>query len=484
MHVPVGDDLSTNRGIVDVTIEETMSLDFDLSNSNEYVDTGAVNGRILVDFELNRSALLDRIERADSPSVRDQIHMRLEGWSVENADPNEFWLDFGRLLFKGAEPLDLDETISLGGTFWTKDLADLSPDELKQKLRTEERYETTYSEIADDIAAYLEREGVVADPSFRSPLYMQAKSRPAVQGTDYTITIENNEPVAIGKSTVEVSMGPETGPEVTVGHAGDRDGPWEGEHLVSGSYDPEKEVFAFDIEPTRKDSAIPPSDSGDSIREIRFNVPASAQRDLHEIAGEAWFSRGQPFSNLSPVALFDAGGHRLDRNVGTIRANGYLEATFQTPTTDVAVSSQQEITKTFRVEGVLPRKALNEMEAVLQERGIQGYRTQDVESNRDMREGKEVTIYSGGLKEGSVLVDDARIGVDIDVRGEVRTSDLETRRDSDENLPAERRSIAKEYGETNVTIRGRGTDNGAVDAYVSELRDEMQMRVKSISEAM
>lgn len=461
-----------------------MSLDFDLSNSKEYVDTGMVNGRMFVDFEINRTALMDRLERAESPSLEDRLNMFLEEWSGDEMTTDEFWLDYGELLFKGTEPLDIDQKVTLGGSFWTRDLSEMSPDELTRELRTEQTYETTYDEIADDIADYLEREGIVADPSFRSPLYMQAKSNPAVEGTDYTITVDNNEPVAIGKATVEVSMRPETGREVKIGHRGDTRGQWDGESLVSGSYDPEKEVFTFDLETNAQAPAVPPSNWNDSEREIRFNVPAEAQRDLDEISGEAWFTRDQPFSNFEPVALFDAGGHRLDEDIGSIRANGHLNVTFETPTSDVAISSQQEITKTFQVEGVLPRKALSEMEGVLQERGIRGYETIDVEQNRDMREGKEVTIYSGGLKDGSILVDDARIGIDVDVRGEVRTSDLETRRETDENLPAERRSIAKEYGETNVTVRGRGTDSDAVDEYVSDLRDELLMRIKSVSEAM
>jgi hypothetical protein len=86
MNVPVSEQLSTKRGLVEVWIEETMDLDFDLSGEGEYVDTGAVEGRIQVDFELNRSELMDRLDRAESPSVSDQLNMFLEDWSAGSMD--------------------------------------------------------------------------------------------------------------------------------------------------------------------------------------------------------------------------------------------------------------------------------------------------------------------------------------------------------------------------------------------------------------
>lgn len=475
MKIPVSDELTTSRGLLDIRMEETMSLAFNLSDQGQYVDTGAIKGRILVDFELNRPALIDRLDRLDSPSITDRINMFLEDWSLDDTETEKVQLNYGQLLFKAAEPMGIDPTITLGGSFDVETLRSTSPENLTQELRTEKSYETTYDDLSDQVSEYLEREGVVADPRFSAPIHIQAKANPAVRGTDFTITIENNEYSRIHTITVGIDMPAKVGREVTLGH-GEDGSPADG---ITGSYDPERQMFSIDV-----DGLGSASDSDSAERDIRFHVPGRAQDTLDELVGTAEFTRDQPFSSLIPVAVYDAGGHRVGGEEVSVNASGHVEAQFEANTAEIAVGSTGKVQKNFRVEGVIPTQAVTEIEEVLQDRGVSDAKTEDPEPSRDMREGTEVTRFSGGIREGRVLVGNTRVEINIDIKGERRTANRETARETDENLPAERRSIAEEYGWTGVTVNAEGADQEVVDEYVSGLRDELQVRLESLSEAM
>lgn len=489
MQVPVGKQLQTSRGLLTVRIEETMTLDFDLGSGSQYVDAGTIDGRMLIDFELNRSALMDKLDRVESPSLSDKLNMFLENWSLDKTDSGTVELVYGQLLFKGAEPLGVDSTLTLGGSFGVQSLRSTSPDDLKRKLRTEETYETTYEELSAEVSEFLEREGIATNPSFSAPVHIQAKANPAVKGTNFTLTVKNNERWPIQEVTVKVDMPQEVGREVELGHwvtadddANRRDGYVEkdvaGVDDSSSSYDPEENVYTFEI-----DFLAGVHEEAGSEREIKFYVPARAQQDLKEVSGRARFTRNTPFSNLFPTAVFDAGGHRLDNRTVEINPTGHVDATFSTPTEEISVSSVQEVNKRFQVEGVLPEEAKNRVEEVLKDRGVEGTEARMTE-NRNMRDGKEVVRYEGGVKNGEILVGDTRIRVNVDVQGEIRTANRETTRGEDENLPAERRSVATEYGQTNINVRGTGSNQRVVDDYITDLRDELQVTLNSISEAM
>ncbi|WP_336325775.1 hypothetical protein [Halovenus sp. HT40] len=497
MYVPVGDDAVANvreRDVIQVKIDETMSLDFDMSNSAEYVETGAVEGQTQIDFEVNRSELLEYVERADSPSIIDKLRAILEDWSTDGISAQEINLNYGRLLFKGAEPIGMTPTVELNDTIHASELQSKSPDELKRDLRKEWEYETSYDQLAQDIGEYLEREGITANPSFSAPVHMQARAHPAVDGTDYTIELDNNEFVPIHRITLQLKMDPEVGREVKLGHEFDEEEDnWSGSDLVDGSYDPEDNVYTVEIR-SRDNYALPSAEQRSSTRQVRFHVPSRSQKDLQEIAGRVHFTRDRPFSNLTPVALFDAGGHcigkfgRYDRwmdaDVVDIDATGRIDATFHTPTEDVAVSSTAEITKKVTVEGVTPIQAFSRIEEVLDDRGIDGLDAKQPEKERQLQEGKEAEVYSGHLRNGYVLENDTRIEINISVEGSVRSADVERSREEDENLPAERRSVSRAYGDTNLTVRGRGANRSVVESYVADLRDELNVTLKSISEEM
>jgi len=478
MNIPVSKDLSTSRGLVEVWIEETTNLDFDLSGDGEYVDTGAVEGKIQVEFELNRSELMNRLDRAKSPSIKDQINMFLEDWSDDAMNKNKVNVNYGRLLLKGAEPTELSTELSLGQTFDARKLKQTSPDDLKRELRKELNYKMTYDDLEDDVKQYLQREGIAANPSFSAPVHIQAKSKPSDTGTDFTIVVENNEQTVIKPITIKVDMPQSIGTETSLGHdySSNNDEKWVSESDVTGSYDPEDQKFVFDVK------SLEPANKESSKREIRFHVPGRAQDTLKEISGVAEFTRNTPFSNIEPVAVFDAGGHRLDSKLGAVSSTGRIEATFQTPTDAITVSGIAKVQKRFQVKGVTPIDAFQEIEDMLKDRGIEGADFKSPDESRDIREGK--ATYDSSIRNGSVLVGDTRVSLDIHVDGEVRASNRETSRDDDENLPAERRSVTVEYGKTGVNIIGKGADQGVVDDYVTDLRNELQMSLRSIAEAM
>lgn len=479
MNIPVTKDMSTKRGLVEVWIEEIMDLDFDLSGNGQYVDTGSVEGRIQVDFEIDRTELMSRLERANSPNVYDRLNAFLEDWSLDAVNSRTATLDYGMLLVKGAEPTELESTVELNSTFSADDLQSTSPEDLKRELRQERTYETTYDELAEDVGEYLEKEGVAVDPSFSAPVHIQATAIPAKNGTDFTIVVENNELTSIDSIVVDTEMPPNIGREVRLGHANSEESDdWTSEPAVSGTYNPEDRSFQFKV------NSLSPTNEEGSSREIRFHVPARAQATLNELSGEAQFTRYKPFSNIEPVAVFDAGGHRLGADLGGVDATGHIEASFSTPTEAITVGSAGRARAEFQMKGVAPTAAFTEIEEIIKERGIEGASYSSPTQSRDMREGQEVTKYSGSIKDGSVLVGDTRISVNIDVSGDVRSADRETARETDDNLPAERRSVSVEYGRTGVKIRGEGTDQEAVDDYVTDLRDELRMSLQSIAEAM
>lgn len=448
MIIPVSRDMMTGHDeLVEVRLEETIDIDFDLSGDGAYADAGEVEGRMLVDFEVNRSELLKKIDRGEEIPMTDKINAFLEEWSEEKVNTDRVELEYGQLLFRGAEPVGISSAFELQQSFNPSQLRSNSPEEIKRELRIEESYKTTYDDIADDVQSYLKREGINTDISFNVPVHIQAKANPAVEGADYTIELANNESVGIKRITVEVNMPPEIGREVVLGHSGDREGEWSSERAVdSKGYDPEEKKYVFSV------SSLSPTGREGASREIRFHVPAKAQRTLREISGEAKFTRGQPFSNLVPVALFDAGGHRIasfnreDRQqsgeVGNITAKGHINATFETPVQDITVGTTAGVSKRFQVEGVVPFNSVTKIEDILTERGIKNYHTKELEQNRNMREGQEFEVYNGGFEEGHILVDGTRIRIDIGVKGQVRSSDRESIREADENLPAERRSRA------------------------------------------
>lgn len=474
MELPVSSELVTTKGMLDIRIEETASVEFDLSDEKEqYVDIGRISGRIVVDYQINRSGLIDRLDRISEPTVKDHINMFLEDWSLDNVVHGEVDLNYGKLLLEGTNPMDLDDTYQLGDSFSQDRLRSLSPEDLRRELRTETSYETTYDEIEAEISRQLEREGITERVDISTPVRLQARSNPRVEGTDFTITVENTQPHRIIQATINIEMPAKIGREVNIGHtSGGTD-----TSMIEGSYDPERGRYTIDVQ------GIPKSTNG-GVVEIPFYVSKTAPKSLDRLDGDAEFVRRTPFSDLNPVEVFDAGGYPLGgETVADVSSRGKITASFQTPVSEITIDQQGDITKKIQVDGVPPGETtIRKIEERIQERGVTDYEQGEITESRNMREGTELTRFQTAFTGGIVRYQGAEIRVTVKVDGERRTAQRESSRDADENLPAERKSVTTETGHTGVTITGDGIETDKVDEYVSELRDDLKMTLTSLSE--
>jgi len=474
MEVSISSDLVTAKGMLDLRIEETASVDFDLSDEEtEYVDVGQINGRIVVDYQINRSGLIDRLDRISDPIISDKINMFLEDWSLDSVVPGQVELNYGTLLLEGTNPMDIDSTYDLGDSFSEDRLRSLSPEDLRRELRTETSYETSYDAIEAEISRQLEREGISESIDISSPIRIQARSNPRVEGTDFTISVENTQPHRIVHASINIEMPAKVGREVDVGHT---DGSAD-TAMIEGSYDPERGVYTIDVR------GIPKSTNGGTA-DIPFHVSKTAPRSLERLDGTAEFVRETPFSDLTPVEVFDAGGHPLgNESVADVSSRGKITASFQTPVSDITIDQQGDITKKIQIQGVPPgEQTIRKIEERIQERGVTDYQQDEITESRNMREGTEVTRFQTAFTGGIVRYQGAEIRVTIKVDGERRTAQRESSRDADENLPAERKSVTTETGHTGVTITGDGIETDKVDEYVMELRDDLKMTLSSLSE--
>jgi hypothetical protein len=478
MKVLVTEDMMNDRKAVDIRIEEIADVSFDMSESGSYVDIDDIEGRLIVDYEVNHGAIRDEIERAREPNVTDRLNMFFEEWSIDERETNKLEIQYGSLQMRGTEPLDqMQDHLPLSATLRTDKFEQTSPEDLKRELRQEHQYTVSYDDLEEDIIAYLEREGVNTDQvSLGAPVHLQARAEPIADdeqdlyGTKFTVSIENQVPRRLDPSRLRVAMEPGIGREVTT-----LDG-------TEGSYNPAEEEFVFEV------SEIPPSTGQKpTVGELEFVVPRSAGADLETLSGTATLNTTQPFTNYLPEAVFDAGGRKLydqGRNnnptYATVQSTCSIEADFETPTRDIMIGETAQVEKKISIEGVTPPRAESEIESVLRQRGIDASGGVS-EQGSELREDAEVTQFSGTFSGGSVVVGDTRINVEVSVNGERRTGESATERSSGEELPAKRRNVSFDYGRTGVTIRGRGADAQKVDSYLSDLRDELRLELESIA---
>lgn len=480
MNVPVTDEMVGNRSMVDVRIEETVDVSYDLSGEGEYVDIGRISGRLVTEFDVSRGAILEEVERAESVPLRDKIRAVLDEWDPDAIDTSRVTLDYGQMLFRGSEPITGASTSeSLESEIQVSTVQENSPEDVKRQLRREMTYSTTYEELSEDIRAYLEREGIQADSyEMGAPVHIQARAEPIAEGTDedarlgteFTITLENLTLHRIEPSTLEVEMPPIIGRELEL------------EDGTEGSYDPADEVFVFDV------PSILGVNADDSSTELVFLVPPSAGRALEELSGTVTLNVVRPFSGYAPEAVYDAGGHLLyhdranvDSDLVTVRSTCSIEGEFRTPTEKILVGDETKVQKRISVHGVHPAQADNEVEEVLTRRGLD-VDTTELKENDDLREGEEVTKLSKDYQHGSVVVNGTRVAISIEMTGERRTGTAESSRGEGEQLPAQRRNVSKEFGRTGLTIIGRGAVQETVDEYVTDLANDLELALESISE--
>lgn len=476
MKVTVTENMMDGRKTVGVRIEEVANLSFDLGESKEYVDIEEISGRLLVEYEVNHGQIRNEIERARNPSLKDKLNAFFEDWSLAAVDPDRLEINYGSLLMRGTEPIDaVPDNLSLTATIDTGEFEQTAPEDLKRKLRQETEYTVEYADLESDIKAYLEREGINTDQvSLGSPVHIQARAEPVAEddvfGTEFRITVENQAPRQLEPSTLRVSMPPQIGRELML------------DPETKGSYDPAEEEYVFDV------PGIPPADGQPEVHELSFLVPQEAGRDLERVEGMATLNTSQPFTNYLPEAVFDAAGNKIyddqgstQSNYATVDPTCSIEADFSTPTSEIMVGDVADVTKKIRVEGVTPPQAYDEIESVLNQRGIDATRTH-LDENEEIREGADVTRFNGEFEDGSIVVGDTRITVNIAVNGERRTGETGTERSGGQELPAKQRNVTIDYGYTGINIIARGADAQKVDSFASELRDEIELNVQSIAE--
>lgn len=82
---------------------------------------------------------------------------------------------------------------------------------------------------------------------------------------------------------------------------------------------------------------------------------------------------------------------------------------------------------------------------------------------------------------GSTLMGDTRISVDLYLSGYRSAGErsAEVGEGTTESLPTTQRSVSMSYGTTGVTINCRGGDYEKVDDFVTDLRDEIELRLQN-----
>lgn len=476
MEVTVTEEMMDDREAVGIRIEEVANLSFDLSESGEYVNIGQISGRLLVEYEVNHGEVREEIERARNPKTKDKTNAFFEDWSLAAVDPSTLKINYGSVLFRGTEPIDaIPGQFTLTANLTTDEFEQTPPEDLKRKLRQEKEYTVEYDDLESDVKAYLEREGINTDQmSLGSPVHIQARAEPIAEGdvfgTEFRLTVENQAPRELEPSTLRVSMPPQIGREILL----DDD--------TEGSYDPAEEEFVFDI------PGIRPAGNQRKVHEITFLVPQEAGRDLEQVEGSATLNTSQPFTNYLPEAVFDAGGNKIyddesptESDYATVDQTCSIEADFSTPTSEILVGDVADVTKKIRVDGVTPPRAYTEIESILNQRGIDATGSGITESE-EIREGANVTEFDARFEDGSVVVGDTRIAVNISVNGERRTGETGTERDSGEELPAKQRNVTMDYGHTGIQVIARGADPQKVDSFAGDLRDEIKLSLQSIAE--
>lgn len=70
MEVIITEEMMNDQQAVDVRVEETADISFDLSKSDEYVDVGEISGRIIVEFGINHGAIRDELRPFEDPGPK------------------------------------------------------------------------------------------------------------------------------------------------------------------------------------------------------------------------------------------------------------------------------------------------------------------------------------------------------------------------------------------------------------------------------
>jgi hypothetical protein len=481
-HVPMTEARVGSDKILDVNIEETIEAEYDLGSTGEYVNISDIKGRLVIEPEFNRGAMVEVAERIENPSLTNKIKLLLQTWTIDNNKgledikaSNDVELDYGTLLFRGAEALDLPDKYDVSVEYSTDEIKDTSPDEMRNDMRVEGKYRTEYANIETEIEKYLDQNGVSVDQvDIGIPLHVRAKAESFADddngdsGVRYEITLNNKSRDTLYPSQVTLKMPPEIGRGTKIAESGDVD---------EGSYNPEKEAFEFNL-----DSISPNTEMVAALK-----VTQEAKGELSYVNGEVDFEKDNPFSDFKLQGFYDAGGIKGKSDEGDtksveINTVGSFLTSFTAETSEIMVGGQRTVNKGLSVEGITPQQAMDNIEEILRQENI-GADRKELQKAEELAD--DSVKFKGGFSNGSVMKGETQIGIEVDVKGSRKVAQKQRGSDdmdSDETLPDIQRQTTTEYGRVGVTIKATGNNLDTVDQYVTRLRKDVQMDLESISE--
>jgi len=471
-HVPMTKQRVGNNQRLTVRLEETVYAEYDIGSSGDYVSVSEITGRLLVEPSFNRGELIEVFEKSDNVSIADKIRMLLDGWTYSSND-NKYQLDYGTLIFRGTDPLSLKDTIDVSLSYTSDDIKGSSPEELRNHMRTEITYESTYENIEANAEEYLANNGISVDQvKMGVPLHIQAQAESmAVEndtgrtetGVRFDITLDNKSNEAIRPSTMRVGMPPRISRGVKIDTHSD---------IQEGNYNPETEAYEFDID------RVPANDT----RVVTFLITQKAKGELTELSGEVLFEKDTPFTNVELEGFYDAGGRKSNDEVVDIRSSGSFVTSFSAETSEIRVGDQREVQKNISVEGITPQQAMEEIGQKLRQRNIGANRESLKQAEKLADDSVE---YSGGFVNGSAMQGETKVYLNIDVTGRRKLAQKQrgsSGMDTSETLPDVQRQTTTEYGQVGVSINATGNNLEKVDDYATELRKDIQLELEAVSE--
>jgi hypothetical protein len=463
--------VGNEEGILRLTLEETVSADFNLGSNDEYVDVGDVDGRLLIEPHFNRGAMLEVAESTDNPPALFDIKKFINDWD-DIPDDNIFQILYGKFLFRGAEPLDMPSEITISIEESAAKIQSRSPDEIRNALRQEIEYSTTYEQIETQVEQYLDKNGISVDQvDIGVPIHIRAKAESFADDADghsgvrYDFTLKNmmsDEDVHVSKLAVD--MPAEIARGVKIAKQSD---------VETGDFNPERNAYEWEVGrlPANKD------------KEVKFKITQKAKGELNNVEGELNFEKNKLFSDISLQGFFDAGGRRGDASMLKVDTTGTFVTTFSANSSDIMLGGKRDVNKKFEIKGITPTSAMETIGETLKGRGL-GADRENLKKGEQLSD-DSIEYGDGGFKSGTVMRGETKIKIDVAVKGRQKLAQKQRGSDdmeSDETLPDIQRQTTTEYGQTGVRITAYGNNLKKVDEYATELRREIQMELEGLAE--
>lgn len=459
--------------ILRLTLEETVSADFNLGSNNEYVEVGDIDGRLLIEPHFNRGAMVEVAESTENPPALFDIKKFINDWN-DIPNSNVLQIFYGKFLFRGAEPLDMLSEVSVSIEEPAAEIQSRSPDEIRNALRQEMEYSTTYEQIETGVEQYLDENGISIDQvDIGVPVHIRAKAESFADdgdghsGVRYDFTLKNmrnmsDEDVRISKLAIDMPAEIARGVKIV-----------EQSDVQTGDFNPERNAYELEV------GRLP----ANREKEVSFKITQKAKGELNDVKGELIFEKNSLFSDISLQGFFDAGGRRGDASMIKVDTTGTFTTTFSANSSDIMVGGRRKVSKKFQIEGVTPQMAMKTIEKILMTRDL-GADRKNLEKG-DQLSDDSVQYRDGGFEDGTVMKGETEIKINVRVNGRQKLAQKQRGSDdmeSDETLPDIQRQTTTEYGQTGVIIRAYGNELEKVDEYATELRREIQLELEGLAE--